>query len=860
MAILIIILLTIAGATALSLHRAPILAWSALFLVASIALLISSGFGFTFFLFAALTSLTALFSIDNIRSKYLARPAFNAIAKIIPPVSETEKEALDSGTVGWDAELFSGAPDYDKLRAISPIRLSDDEQAFLEGETETLCKIIDDWQVRANDREVPDEIWQYVKDNGFLGMLISKKHGGLGFSAQAQSLILGKIASRSPDVSVIVMVPNSLGPGELIEKYGTEQQVEHYLPRLAKGLEVPCFGLTGPTSGSDAATMRDIGVITKGEFEGKETIGIKLNWEKRYITLGPKATLLGLAFRLFDPDHLLGEKEDIGITLALIPADHKGVNIGDRHLPNGCAFPNGPNSGKDVFIPLEWIIGGEERLGQGWKMLMSCLAAGRAISLPSSSTAAAKSMLRFTTAYGRIRNQFGMPINNMEGVEERLSRMVETSYVLEAARALTASMVSGGEKPAVISALLKYQSTEWARVAVNDAMDIHGGRGICDGPSNYLQSAYQSIPVGITVEGANILTRTLITFAQGSLRSHPYLYKEVEAVQNEDKEEGFEQFEPLLYGHLKYSLANVFGALFHNITFGAAAHAPHRSGNITKWYRGLSRASRNFALLSDLTVAILGGSLKMRQKISGRMADALSELYFLSAILKRYEDDGQITDDLVFVDYTAQNALHRFYTSLDGVLENYPSPIVGWLLKRIIFPFGQHHKKAKDRLGKAIVKKVLNETESRERLTSHIFVSHDEDDATGILEVTLKEVIELAPVSKKLELAIKQGLVKRYHGIDWHQQAVKAKILSDNEAERLKRLEELTAKVIAVDQFKPEQVRGIKTSSMLEHMNRQQNAAQMDNEIISKAEELPENKEQDTLHSSTLKPDQTGSE
>ncbi|GJM01638.1 MAG: acyl-CoA dehydrogenase [Rhodomicrobium sp.] len=803
------LLFTFVGATILAMRHAPIMAWAGLFLTAMLIAFFSGAFGgLTLILLIAAIAL-ALASVEDLRSKYFARPAFKAVSAIVPPVSDTEREALEGGTVGWDAELFSGAPDYEKLRAISPIRLSDDEQAFIDGPTETLCKMVDDWQVRASDREIPDEIWDYVRENGFLGMLISKQHGGLGFSAQAQSLILGKIASRSPDVSVIVMVPNSLGPGELIEKYGTEQQVEHYLPRLAAGKEIPCFALTGPTSGSDAATMRDIGIVKMGMHEGKETLGISLSWEKRYITLGPKATLLGLAFRLFDPENLMGDEEDLGITLALIPTDHKGVTIGNRHIPSGCAFPNGPNSGEDVFIPLEWIIGGKERVGQGWKMLMSCLAAGRAISLPSSSTAAAKAMLRFTTAYGTIRNQFGIPINNMEGIEERLSRMVETAYVLEAARAMTASIVQGGEKPAVISALLKYQSTEWARVAVNDAMDIHAGRAVCDGPSNYLQSAYQSMPVGITVEGANILTRTLITFAQGALRSHPYLYKEVEAINMADEQDGFEAFEPVLYGHIKYSLANIFGAFFHNITMGAFAHAPHRSGNSTKWYRSLSRASRNFALLSDVTVALLGGSLKMKQKISGRMADALSELYFISAILKRYEDDGQITGDLVFVDYSVQNALHRFYEKVEAVLQNYPTAVAGVLLRVLIFPLGNHHSAAKDRLGKAIVKKVLAEPDVRERLTHGVYISQDETDPTGILEVTMKEVVELAPVTKKLEKAIREGKIQRYHGNDWIGEATNEGILNNNEAERLRRLEKLTAKVIAVDQFEPAQIKGV---------------------------------------------------
>ena len=468
-------------------------------------------------------ALLALLSIPIVRRRLIVAPAFTAIKQILPKVSDTEAQALDAGTIGFDAELFSGRPDWSKLAAVPGIILTPEEKAFLDGPTDDLCRMIDDWQIRHNDKEIPETIWDFVKKHGFLGMLISREHGGLGFSAQAQSLILGKIASRSPDVCTIVMVPNSLGPGELIEKYGTDEQKHYYLPRLAKGLEVPCFSLTGPTSGSDAATMRDIGTVVRQQWKGQDTLGIKLSWDKRYITLGPKATLVGLAFQLFDPQNQLGRGDSLGITVALIPADHPGVNIGRRHLPSGAAFPNGPNWGNDVFIPMDWLIGGEKMAGHGWRMLMECLAAGRAISLPSSAAAGAKSMLRFSTAYGRIRRQFGLPVARMEGLEEPLARLVESAYVNEAGRAVTAAMVSRGEKPSVISAIMKYQSTERMRRAVNDAMDLHGGRGICDGPTNYLQSAYQMVPVGITVEGANILTRSLITFAQGALRSHPYL-------------------------------------------------------------------------------------------------------------------------------------------------------------------------------------------------------------------------------------------------------------------------------------------------------------------------------------------------
>ena len=570
-----------------------------------------------------------MLSIPSVRRSLIIAPVFAQIRKILPKVSDTEAQALEAGTVGFDAELFSGTPDWDKLKSIPPIELSAEEQDFLDGQTEELCRMISDWQVRHNLHEIPDNIWDFVKQNGFLGMLISKEHGGLGFSPQAQSLILGKIASRSPDVVTIVMVPNSLGPGELIEKYGTDEQKHYYLPRLAKGQEVPCFSLTGPTSGSDAATMRDIGYVTRGTFQGKDTLGVRLSWDKRYITLGPKATLVGLAFRLFDKDNLLGKGEDVGITLALIPADHPGVNIGRRHLPSGAAFPNGPNWGNDVFIPMDWVIGGDKMAGNGWRMLMECLSAGRAISLPSSATAGAKTMLRVTSAYARIRKQFGLPVSRMEGVEEPLVRIIETAYVNEAARAMTAAMVSRGEKPSVISALMKYQTTEKMRDAVNDAMDIHGGRGICDGPANYLQSAYQMVPVGITVEGANILTRTLITFAQGALRSHPYLYKEVQAAQDTDKKRGLDAFEDAFNNHIAFSLSNATGGFVHNLTGGAFVKAPDGALRMSHWYRQLGRASRSYAFVADLTVALSGGGLKTKQKITGRMADALSELYML---------------------------------------------------------------------------------------------------------------------------------------------------------------------------------------------------------------------------------------
>ncbi|MEX1059571.1 MAG: acyl-CoA dehydrogenase, partial [Methyloceanibacter sp.] len=571
--------------------------------------------------------------------------------------------------------------------------------------------------------------------------------------------------------------------------------------RLARGEEIPCFALTGPFSGSDAAAMRDVGVVTRGQHEGKETVGIRLTWDKRYITLAPKATLLGLAFRLFDPDNHLGRGEDVGITLALIPTDHPGVEIGRRHLPAGAAFPNGPTRGRDVFVPLDWIIGGRERAGQGWRMLMSCLAAGRSISLPATSAAAAKSMLRTSTAYARIRKQFNLPIGFMEGVEEPLARMIEAAYELEAARAVTASMVSAGEKPAVISALLKYVSTERMRQSVNDALDIHGGRGICDGPSNYIQGAYQMVPVGITVEGANILTRTLITFAQGALRSHPYLFTEIEALQDADRERGTELFARTFDDHVAFTVSNAAGALFHNLTFGVFASAPPNAGDTRRWWRELARASRSFALVADLTVALLGGGLKVKQKITGRMADALSELYLLSAILKRYDDDGRPKEDLKLVDYCAQNCLYRFDQALLGTLRNFPVRWAAWLMAPLVFPLGARRRPASDKDGKDIVRAALEPGAFRDRLTRDIFVSDDPGDRVGLLDYTLAKVVACEEADKKLERAIRKGEVKRFHDNDWIAEAEAKGVLTETEARALAELRDLVARVIAVDDF-----------------------------------------------------------
>ncbi len=805
-------ILTTVTTFTLAMKKASLKYWTVASLGLSLLLflqLLSAG-GILIGLLSLIAAISAVFllllNIPVIRRDIFVKPVYGAIRKNFPKISDTEDAALAAGTVSWDAELFSGAPNWKVLKNIPAITLTDEEQAFLDGPTDHLCAMIDDWDIRHTRRDIPPAVWQFIKEQGFLGMLIAKEHGGLGFSAQAQSLIIGKISARNPDIAIIVMVPNSLGPGELVEKYGTLAQKNHYLPRLAKGQEIPCFALTGPTSGSDAATMRDIGIVCKQEWEGKEVLGVSVSWKKRYITLAPVATVLGLAFDLQDPDHLLSETEQIGITLALIPTKHKGVEIGRRHLPSGTAFPNGPTTGENVFIPMSWIIGGEQQLGQGWRMLMECLSTGRAISLPATSTAATKATLRHTTAYATIRKQFGLSIGRMEGIEEPLARMVENAYLVEAARAMTAALVTTGEKPAVISALLKYQSTEKMRESISDAMDIHGGKAIIDGPGNYLQSAYQAVPVGITVEGANILTRTLITFSQGALRCHPFLLKETRAMQHSDKKQGLKDFDNALGGHLSYGLANSFGAFFHNISAGKFASQPDNQTQTAHWYQQLDRSAKSFAFITDITVGILAGSLKRKQKISGRLADALSELYFLSTILKRFEDDGCLQEDLIFVDYCAQNCLYRFQTALSGVIENFPVKAVRLLLRSVIFPLGARRKPASDYAGHTIVKAASAPGAIRDRLTRHMFVSHDTDDITGILEHTLLKVVAVEELTKKVEKAVRKGVLSRHHNNDWFEEAVNKGVLTTVEAKQLKELEHLIDKVISVDDFDAQEV------------------------------------------------------
>jgi acyl-CoA dehydrogenase len=636
-------------------------------------------------------------------------------------------------------------------------------------------------------------------------MLIGREYGGLGFSAQAQSQVVSKIASRSFAAGITVMVPNSLGPGELLEKYGTPAQKEKYLSRLANGLEVPCFALTGPHAGSDAAGMRDVGVVCYEMYEGKKTLGVKLSWDKRYITLAPVATLLGLAFHLYDPDHLIGDTESIGITLALVPANHKGVKIGRRHYPARAAFMNGPTQGRNVFIPMDFLIGGTQYAGQGWRMLMECLSTGRAISLPAIGTVSIKYALRVTSAYARIRRQFGIPVGLMEGVAEPLSRMVRYAYSYEAARALTASMVDEGQRPSVLSALLKYRTTDAMREAVNDALDIHGGRAVQDGPSNYLFSAYMTTPVAITVEGANILTRTLITFAQGALRAHPYLYSEIAAAQDPDRRAEIDAFDRAFTGHISFMLRNMVGSFLHAVSFGRFAATPV-SHEMARWYRQLSRYTQSFALVGDWTVAFLGGDLKRKQRLSGRMADILSDLYLLSATLKRYEDDGRLEADRAVVDAVARDRIHAIEQSFAAVFANFPNFWLRNLMRLLVFPLGRHARPASDRATYRLARSVMVPGEFRDRLTKGTYVSVDPKDVTGVLEDTLVKVVKAEEVEKKFIRATKKGTIERRLDRDAITDAVDKGVLTEAEAATLRLADQATDRAIRVDDFDPDEL------------------------------------------------------
>ena len=739
-------------------------------------------------------------NLPILRKNLISKPLFRGMANVMPSISQTEQEALDAGDVWWEGELFSGKPDFKMIRSLPKPQLTEEEQAFIDGPVEELCEMTNDWKITHEDFDLSPEAWQFIKDKGFFAMIIPKAYGGLGYSALAHSEVVMKLGSRSGSTAVTVMVPNSLGPGKLLMQYGTEQQKDYYLPRLARGEEIPCFGLTGPDAGSDAGAMPDTGVVCYGSFEGKDDVlGIRLNWEKRYITLAPVATLLGIAFKLYDPDHLLSEVEDRGITLALVKRDTAGVEVGKRHFPANQSFMNGPIRGKDVFIPLDWIIGGEEYIGKGWSMLMECLADGRAISLPALGTAASKMASRFTGSYARIRKQFRTPIGYFEGVEEVLGKIGGQAYAIESARLLVLSALDAGEVPSVISGIVKQQTMERMREVVNHAMDIHGGHGICMGPHNFLCRGYQLIPVGITVEGANILTRTMIIFGQGTLRSHPYLLKEVAAFHNPDKQRALKEFDKALFAHMGFILSNVVRTFWMGLTGARLVRTP---GNkvTAHYYRQLVRMSSAFALTTDFCLGVLGGSLKRREKISGRLADVLSNMYVITAILKHYENEGEPAEDVPLLRWACDDALLNIQTALKGVMVNLPVPVIGSLLNFLVFPLTKPYQGPDDKQGHQVARLLLSPTQARARLSRGIFASTDPADATGRIDHALEYVLKTEHLDKRLRENMKNGVLSTASLTPFEDAKTKG-IISDEEYQLLKQTQAAVRNAIKVDEF-----------------------------------------------------------
>lgn len=726
----------------------------------------------------------------SFRRDTLTKPIFSWARGVLPAMSNTEREALEAGDVWWDADLFTGNPDWSKLLKIPQATLTDEERAFLNGPVDELCAMLDEWKIFWEWRDLPQDAWAFIKREKFFGMIIPKEFGGLGFSPYAHSEVVRKISTRSIAAAVTVMVPNSLGPGELLMRFGTDEQQERWLPRLADGREIPCFGLTSPEAGSDAASMVDTGIICKGNFEGREVTGLKLNWHKRYITLGPVATLLGLAFKAYDPDHLVGDQEELGITVALIPTNLPGVEIGHRHLPSMQVFQNGPNWGRDVFIPLDHVIGGQERLGQGWKMLMTALAAGRGISLPSLSAAGAAYAARTTGAYARIREQFGISISKFEGVEEPLARIVATAYQLDAARRLTCAALNAGVHPAVISGIMKLHATERMRVAVDDAMDIHGGKAVIDGPQNYIGNLHRAVPVGITVEGANILTRNLIVFGQGAIRAHPYLLDEMNALADTDRERGLTAFDKAFWKHVGHSFQTLFRAFGRSWTFGAFALAPD-AGDAT--YRQLSRYSAAFALCADMALLTLGGALKRKEMLSGRFGDILSELYLLSAALKRWQDEGRQKQDFAALEWCMATGFKTIENRLAEILANLPNRFVAMILKFVVQPFGARVLGPSDRVVHRCASLVLEPSAARERLTPDLALV-DDDSGFARLERAFKLVAGTDAIAKRMRAARIR---------DW-KDAVTKGVITQAEGEQLAAAREAVTKVIEVDDFAPE--------------------------------------------------------
>lgn len=798
----ILVILALGAAGALLMRQAAISVWAICFaLFSGLVIYYGTPGVFTKIVLCLVELVLIAGAIKPLRREFVSKHLFKVVSKAMPAMSATEREALEAGTVSWEGDLFSGNPDFSILHKAPTVKLTAEEQAFIDGPVDTLCSMLDDWDITHNRTDLPPEVWQFIKENRFLGMIIPKRYGGLEFSATAQMSVLVRVYGRSITAATTISVPNSLGPGELLLKYGTEEQKNYYLPRLADGREIPCFALTGPNAGSDAASIPDQGIVCRQQFNGEEVLGIRLNWDKRYITLCPVATVVGLAFRMFDPDNLLGKGEDIGITCALIPANTPGMVKGRRHFPLNTGFLNGPTQGKDVFIPMDYIIGGLAMAGHGWRMLMECLSAGRSISLPSSANGGAQAAALVSGGYARIRKQFNQSISKFEGIEEPLARLAANAYIIDSGVTMATAAIDHGAKPSVVGAILKYHTTERARDVALDAMDIHGGKGICLGPNNYLGRSFQGAPIAITVEGANILTRSLIIFGQGAIRCHPYVFRELESIRRNDLVE----FDEVFFAHIGFVIANYTKSVFFAWTDAYFSKAPESLAK--RYYQLVHKYSTNLAFLADFSMMNLGADLKRKEKLSSRLGDMLSSLYLASAVLKRFHDDGEPKEDLPLVEWCCQQLLHECEMAMNGVITNFPQRWARIALRIILIPFGNIRHKPDDQLGHKLAKILIEPNETRSRLTRLVYKKASENCPLGRLEETFHKVCAVEELEKKVVRAVKDNVLKSLTLLNQIDEALACGLLTSDEAKQLRDAELARQDIIRVDDFDDSELR-----------------------------------------------------
>jgi acyl-CoA dehydrogenase len=738
----------------------------------------------------SILGITALvFLIPAFRRMVISNNIFRLIKNLnlLPTISDTEKEAINAGNVWVEREFFSGNPNLQRLAQELYPTPPPEVQAFLDNQVETVCAMASDWDIYQH-KDLPSEVWDYLKKERFFGLMIPKEYGGLGFTPIAYSAVMAKLTSRSFTHVATVGVTNSLGPAKLLLRYGTEAQKAHYLPRLATGEDIPCFALTEPNAGSDAGSITSEGVVFKGE-DGK--LYLRLNWQKRYITLGAIATLLGLAFQLKDPKNYLGLGENVGITCVLIDTKTEGVTINQRHDPMGVPFYNSPTTGHSVIVPVENIIGGVAGAGKGWKMLMECLASGRGVTFPATAVGISQLVSRVTGAYSIIRQQFGLSIGKFEGVQEPLARIGGFTYMLDALRLYTVGAVETGEQPPVVSAIAKYNSTELARQVIIDGMDIMGGAGICRGSRNLLANIYTAMPIAITVEGANILTRTLMVFGQGVTRCHPYVYDEIQALESQD----FVAFDKALWGHIGLIISNGLRNFLLTITRGRIAHSPF-SGDVARYYRKLAWASSTFACLTEYALIRFGGNLKRKEKLSGRFADFLSWMYIVTATLRRYQAEGSKEEDLPLVHWSMKYAFYQIQIAIEGIAGNMLPwlPLSWWRINAIGFM-------PDDKLGSKVAQILQKSSDTRNRLTNSIYLPKDPDQALGRIEQAFAQVMLAEPIWQKIKVGIKEGKLSKNKPMDLPESALKAQIISQEEFNILRLAETLRQDAIQVNAF-----------------------------------------------------------